>query len=163
MEDLIWHKVFTFFSRKSQFQRKSVNLFFSLVLIKKKLTDLCGSQLLQNDFINTFPVKTARIVLPHGGGTYLTHCVNALVSESQLSHKSSTYRWLLLIKLSSWRFCGRRLSRTYFRFIVSDKIIMPLSRKLSKPERSEARIWPRFRTVEYDHFIRSQPASCTCL
>ena len=39
---------------KSQFPHKSVNLFFILVIIKDKLTDLCGNLLLRKDFINTF-------------------------------------------------------------------------------------------------------------
>ena len=39
---------------KSQFPHKSVNLIFMLVITKNKLTDLWGSSLLQNDFINTF-------------------------------------------------------------------------------------------------------------
>jgi hypothetical protein len=38
----------------SQFQHKSVNLSFTKVTIKDKLTDLCGNRLLQNDSINTF-------------------------------------------------------------------------------------------------------------
>jgi hypothetical protein len=38
---------------KSQVPHKSVNLFFILVAVKDKLTDLWGSWLLQNDFYNT--------------------------------------------------------------------------------------------------------------
>ena len=39
---------------KSQFPHRCVNLFFALVMIKDKLTDLWGNGLLQNDIINTF-------------------------------------------------------------------------------------------------------------
>ena len=40
--------------QKSQFPHKFVNSLFILVIIKDKLTDLYGSLLLRNDFINTF-------------------------------------------------------------------------------------------------------------
>ena len=50
---------------KSQFPRKSVNLFFMLVMMKDKLTDLCGNRLLQSDYVNTFcEIST----LPSEGG-----------------------------------------------------------------------------------------------
>jgi len=39
---------------KSQFPHKFVNLFLKFVIIKDKLTDLCGNRLLPNEFINTF-------------------------------------------------------------------------------------------------------------
>ena len=38
---------------KSQFLHKSVNLFFTSVIVKDKLTDLWGSSLLRNDSKNT--------------------------------------------------------------------------------------------------------------
>ena len=38
---------------KSQFPCKSVNVFFILIMMKDKLTDLWGTWLLQNDLINT--------------------------------------------------------------------------------------------------------------
>ena len=40
---LISQKVFIQLFRKSHFPHKSVNLFFILVIVKGKLTDLCGS------------------------------------------------------------------------------------------------------------------------
>ena len=39
---------------RSQFQHKLVNLFFILVMINDKWTDLWGNRLLQKDVINTF-------------------------------------------------------------------------------------------------------------
>ena len=51
---LISQKVFMKLFCKSLFQQKCVNLVFILVIIKDKLTDLCGNGLLQNDVINTF-------------------------------------------------------------------------------------------------------------
>ena len=39
---------------RSQFPHKSVNMFFTLVIIKDKSTNLCGNSNLQNDGINTF-------------------------------------------------------------------------------------------------------------
>ena len=50
---LISQQVFVKSFCKSQFPNKSVNLFFILVTIKESLTDLWGSRLLQNEFINT--------------------------------------------------------------------------------------------------------------
>ena len=46
--------VYTVVLQKSQFPHKSVNVFFILVIITDKLTDLCGNLLLRKDFINTF-------------------------------------------------------------------------------------------------------------
>ena len=39
---------------KSKFSHKSVNVLFIFVIVKDKLTNLCGNRLLQNDFIDTF-------------------------------------------------------------------------------------------------------------
>ena len=39
---------------KSQYPHTSVNLFFILVMIKDKLTDLYGNWLLKNDVVNAF-------------------------------------------------------------------------------------------------------------
>ena len=50
---LISHKVFFKLFCRSQFPHKSVNLSFSITYAKKRLTDLCGNSLLQNDFKNT--------------------------------------------------------------------------------------------------------------
>ena len=50
----ISHQVFRKSFCKSQFPNRFVNLFFILVMIKDKLTDLCGNWLLHNDWINTF-------------------------------------------------------------------------------------------------------------
>jgi len=47
--NLISHKVFVKSFCKSQFPHKFVN-FFILVIMKDKVTDLCGNKLLQNDF-----------------------------------------------------------------------------------------------------------------
>ena len=49
----ISHRVFLKLFCKSQFPHKSVNLFFILVIIKDKLTDLCRIWFLQNAFKNT--------------------------------------------------------------------------------------------------------------
>ena len=51
---LISHEVFLKSFCKRQFPHKSVNQSLIMTNIKNKLTDLCGSWLLQNDFINTF-------------------------------------------------------------------------------------------------------------
>ena len=51
--ELISHKVFLKSFCKSQLPNKSVNLFFILVIVKDKLTDLWGSCLFPNDFKNT--------------------------------------------------------------------------------------------------------------
>ena len=53
LQNLISQKVLISSLCKSLFPHKFVNLFFILV-IKDKLTDLCGNCLLQNVFINTF-------------------------------------------------------------------------------------------------------------
>ena len=39
---------------KSQFPHKLVNLFFTSVMMKDKLTDLWGNRFLKTDFVNTF-------------------------------------------------------------------------------------------------------------
>jgi len=52
-EERISHKVIWKSFCKSQFPHKSVNLFFRLVLVKDKFTNLWGIKLLQNDFKNT--------------------------------------------------------------------------------------------------------------
>ena len=47
---------------KSQFPHKFGNLSFIIINTKNKLTDLCGNQLLQNDFIDTFcEIKTLAV------------------------------------------------------------------------------------------------------
>jgi len=46
----ISHKVFLRAFCKSRLTHKSVNVFFILVIVKNKLTDLCGNRLLQDDF-----------------------------------------------------------------------------------------------------------------
>ena len=50
----ISHNVFSNSLIKSEFLQKSVDLFFILVVVQDKLTDLWGSGTLQNDFKNTF-------------------------------------------------------------------------------------------------------------
>ena len=52
--DFVSQKVFTKSFSNSQFPHKSVNLFFILVTIKDKSTDLGGDWLLRNNFTNTF-------------------------------------------------------------------------------------------------------------
>ena len=52
--DFIQHKMILKSFCKSQFPQKIVNLFFTLVMVKAKFTDLCGNRLLQDDFMNTF-------------------------------------------------------------------------------------------------------------
>ena len=51
---LISQKVFVGSFCKSQFRHKLDNFFFVIVIIKDKLTDLCGNWLLKNDITNTF-------------------------------------------------------------------------------------------------------------
>jgi len=46
----------------------TVNLFFVLVIVKNKLTDLCGNRLLQDDFINTFWEVQSRPTFHKEGG-----------------------------------------------------------------------------------------------
>ena len=54
-------KVFIQSFLTSQFPQKPVNLFFVLVIVKDKLTNLCGNGLLQDDFTNTFcEIRAAR-------------------------------------------------------------------------------------------------------
>ena len=52
-EVFISQRVFIMSFRKSRLPHKSVDSFFMFVVIKDKLTDLCGNELLQNNFINT--------------------------------------------------------------------------------------------------------------
>jgi len=52
--DFASHKVLTKSFCTSRFPHKSINLFSVLVMIKDKLTDLCGNCLLQNGFLKTF-------------------------------------------------------------------------------------------------------------
>jgi len=52
VRNFILQKVFTKTFGKNQFPYKSVFVFFILVMIKDKLTDLCGNRLLQNGFTN---------------------------------------------------------------------------------------------------------------
>ena len=52
--EFISQNCFTMSFGKSQFPHKSVNIFFILVMIKDKLTDLSGNRLLQTDFRITF-------------------------------------------------------------------------------------------------------------
>ena len=51
---LISQKLLTRSFCKSQLPHTSVNLFFTLVILKDKLTTLCGNQPLQKSFISTF-------------------------------------------------------------------------------------------------------------
>ena len=50
---LISHEVFLTSFCKIQFPHRSVNLIFTLVIVKDKLTDMCGNRLLRNEFANT--------------------------------------------------------------------------------------------------------------
>jgi len=48
---------------KSQFPHTFVNSFFMLVIVKDKLTNLCGNWLLQNDFVNTLGWRAPHLLL----------------------------------------------------------------------------------------------------
>ena len=60
---LISQKVFTKTFCRSQFPHKFVDSFFVLVIIKDELTDLCGNELLQSDFVNTLCEITVHLAL----------------------------------------------------------------------------------------------------
>ena len=62
--EIISHEVFLKSFRKSHFPHKSVNLFFILVMVKDKLTDLWGSRLLQNDFKHTLCKIREKLAVP---------------------------------------------------------------------------------------------------
>ena len=72
MSTLISHNEFLKSFCKRQCPHKSVNLFFTLVIVTDKLTDLWGSRLLQHAFkntlceINTLGLRTQRGACLHG-------------------------------------------------------------------------------------------------
>ena len=64
----ISHKVLLKSICKSQLPHKSVKLFFILVMVKDKLTDLLGSRLLQNNFKNPLCEINLRVHLTGNRG-----------------------------------------------------------------------------------------------
>ena len=62
--DFISQRVLKVVLCRSQPPHNSVNLSLTITNIKKKLTDLCGNWLLQNDFMNTFGEIRATARLP---------------------------------------------------------------------------------------------------
>ena len=51
---------------RSQFPHKFVNFYFILSMMKDKLTDLCGNQLLQDDFVGTLCERSLDLELAGG-------------------------------------------------------------------------------------------------